>query len=673
MSNRVSEPAQPSKDLLTRTGSRLVHLLGSSAERVPQAFINRGVQLALDGAVCASAIFVAYQLRFDANVPEAHRRVMWSLMLLLPFVRPLLMLSLGAYDAIWRYFNLRDATVLALSAAPPSVALLLLRYLVGQRLWGTVVPASVIVVEFGLYLGFASLLRVLRRVTYEATRPVMTERCRALLVGTEASLPNALRHLSGSTEIEIIGLLAPEDKLQGMRIGGFLVMERPEALARLLVTQNINLILIADAGPGWIGEVVATAAEFGVEVRLLPSAANVIRGDVRVSARANPEAAFNRAGEREISHGPSGVHPAVMENFRDRVVIITGAGGSIGSELARQVAGLPVSRLVLLERDENSLFEITNGLAATQNTGTSANLTPVVADVRDAEHLRAIFEKYRPHVVLHAAAYKHVPVMEANASEAVLNNVTGTRLVARAAMNFGAERFVMISTDKAVRPTSVMGATKRVAEMLVSHQAHEQVRRGDSAFTRIACVRFGNVVGSRGSVVPIFLQQIAAGGPVTITDEQMTRYFMTIPEAAQLVLQAASLASNGDIYMLDMGDPVKITRLAKKLIELSGLRPEKDIEIRFVGSRPGEKITEQLWHADAQVAPTEFLRVYAVKAELSPERFDERSAALEQAALARNEAAVVELLRCMPIGFAQEQAAAAAGMGPAKKAPRLVN
>jgi FlaA1/EpsC-like NDP-sugar epimerase len=469
-------------------------------------------------------------------------------------------------------------------------------------------------------------------------------------------------------------LLAPEEKLLGMRIGGFLVMEKPEALPRLLVTQDINLILIADAGPSWIGEVVATAAEFGVEVRLLPSAANVIRGEVRVSAKADAEIALskNSSSENPAQRGPA-PHPAVIENFRDRVVLITGAGGSIGSELARQVASLPVSALVLLDRDENSIFELTTGLA-THSSEHPVHVGSVVADIRDADHLRVIFEKYRPHVVLHAAAYKHVPIMEANASEAVLNNVTGTRLVARAALNFGAERFVMISTDKAVRPSSVMGATKRIAEMLVSKQAHEQASRNSADFTRLACVRFGNVVGSRGSVVPIFLQQIAAGGPITITDEHMTRYFMTIPEAAQLVLQAASLASNGDIYMLDMGDPVKITHLARKLIELSGLRPEKDIEIRFVGSRPGEKITEQLWHADAQIAPTDFPRVFAVKAELSPERFDDTLSALEQAALSRNEATVIEQLRGMPIGFAQEHAAAAAaGAGVTKNVSGLVN
>jgi len=338
------------------------------------------------------------------------------------------------------------------------------------------------------------------------------------------------------------------------------------------------------------------------------------------------------------------------------------------------VSALPVSALVLLDRDENSIFEVSDNLAISAAAShASAHIVPVVADIRDGDHLRIIFEKYRPHIVLHAAAYKHVPIMEGNACEAVLNNVTGTRLVARAALNFGAERFVMVSTDKAVRPSSVMGATKRIAEMLVSNQAHSQNRLADSDFTRVACVRFGNVVGSRGSVVPIFLRQIEAGGPVTITDEHMTRYFMTIPEAAQLVLQAASLASNGDIYMLDMGDPVKITDLARKLIELSGLRPGKDIEVHFVGSRPGEKITEQLWHHDAQVEPTEFPRVFAVKADALPECFDDALHALQEAALSRNESSVIEQLRGMPIGFTQPRAPVAVASAKSASVSELVN
>src|SRR5205814_290358 len=383
-----------------------------------------------------------------------------------------------------------------------------------------------------------------------ASRPAEMRRYRALLVGREATLSQAVRQAADSSEIELVGLLAPEAKLQGLRIGGVPVMERPAALGRLLVSHRIDLVLIADAGREWIAETVAT---------------------------------------------------------------------------------LPIASLVLMDRDENSIFELSNELAAgARQDERPARVTALVGDIRDAMHVRSIFEQYRPHIVLHAAAYKHVPLMESNACEAVMNNVTGSRLAARAAVNFGAERFVMISTDKAVRPSSIMGATKRIAEMLVSAEGQKQ-KSGEAGATRVACVRFGNVVGSRGSVVPIFLRQIAAGGPLTITDEHMTRYFMTIPEAAQLVLQAASLASQGDIYMLDMGNPMKITALARKLIELSGLRPEKDIRIEFVGARPGEKVAEQLWHIEADVQATEFPRVFAVKAEVAPAALDEAIAALEEA------------------------------------------
>ena len=303
--------------------------------------------------------------------------------------------------------------------------------------------------------------------------------------------------------------------------------------------------------------------------------------------------------------------------------------------------------LLLLDQDENSIFEIHQQLSGTAN---GTRIVPLVGDIRDRSRMQGIFGKHHPQVVLHAAAYKHVPVMEHNCCEAVLNNIVGTREVADLAIAHGAERFLMISTDKAVRPSSVMGASKRLAEMVV--QARAAATRGlDGHHPRCACVRFGNVVGSRGSVVPIFLRQIAEGGPLTVTDEDMTRYFMTIPEAVQLVLQAATLGSDGDIYMLDMGDPVKIIDLARKLVEMSGLRPEKDIEIRIVGARPGEKLHEQLWAEDARVRPTSFRRVLAVEAEPVSADFESALRELEEAALARNEARVLGQLQAFPIGF----------------------
>jgi FlaA1/EpsC-like NDP-sugar epimerase len=263
-------------------------------------------------------------------------------------------------------------------------------------------------------------------------------------------------------------------------------------------------------------------------------------------------------------------------------------------------------------------------------------------------------------VVLHAAAYKHVPVMENNCCEAILNNVMGTREIADLAITHGAQRFVMISTDKAVRPSSVMGASKRLAEMVVQSRAAATHGIGGH-HPRCACVRFGNVVGSRGSVVPIFLRQIAEGGPVTVTDEDMTRYFMTIPESVQLVLQAATLGCDGDIYMLDMGDPVRITHLARKLIEMSGLRPDKDIEIRIVGARPGEKLYEELWSEGAQLLPTPFERVFAVRCQPAPPDFETSLQILEAAALSRDPKRVLELLHEMPISFHPQNGVPVAG------------
>jgi FlaA1/EpsC-like NDP-sugar epimerase len=300
---------------------------------------------------------------------------------------------------------------------------------------------------------------------------------------------------------------------------------------------------------------------------------------------------------------------------------------------------------VLLDQDENSIFRMHSELGSNSR----AQLVPVVADIRDWERITTVFHRYRPDIVLHAAAYKHVSVMEHNCSEAVLNNVLGTRTVAEAAIDCGAERFLMISTDKAVNPSSVMGATKRMAELTVQYLAGRQSERGSG--TRCACVRFGNVMNSSGSVAPIFLRQIAAGGPVTITHEEMTRYFMTIPSAVQLVLQATTLGSDGEIYVLDMGDPVKITTLARRLIEMSGLRPGQDIEIRFVGTRPGEKLHEQLWSDSASVNPTSFPSVWRVDPSPPPPDFRKLLATLEAAALTRNDERARDVMMEMPISY----------------------
>lgn len=625
-------------------GADVLRRGASWVERLPEGFFSRTNQVLIDGLLSITSLYLAFLVRFDGSIPRSHLAVFWAWVMLLPVVRPALMYVFGGYDRIWRYFGLRDSIVLALSALPATLLLLGLRYLVAGRHWSAVVPAGVIVIDYGVFLALAAGARAARRLTFEAGRAAGAQRLRALLVGTDDSLAEALRRVGGYSDMEVVGLLAPETKLQGFRIAGFPVMDEPAALPRLLAAHAVDVVLIADASLNCVGDIVSTATEFGVDVRLLPSAGNVLRGDVRVSAPPRAEDAFSRHAAATVA----APHPDVVAAFRDRVVLVTGAGGSIGAELCRQAANLPLRSLLLLDQDENSIFEINSELLPSAG---AAAIVPIVGDIRDRNRMQRLFEQYRPHIVLHAAAYKHVPVMENNCCEAVLNNVFGTREVAALAIRCGAERFLMISTDKAVQPESVMGATKRAAEMLVQAEAARPGNR-----TRLACVRFGNVVGSRGSVVPIFLKQIAEGQPLTITDENMTRYFMTIPEAVQLVLQAVTLGSNGDVYMLDMGDPVKIAALARKLVEMSGLRPDKDVPVRIVGTRPGEKISEQLWPADAQVSATSFPRVLAVKAETVGQDFLRHLESLELEARAGDERAVRERLREMPIGYAQERA-----------------
>jgi len=618
--------------------------LGRAIDRLPRPLFSRWGQVGIDSVLSIAAIWFSYQLRFDFAVPREHQVVLWTWAVSFSLLRPFCIWILGGYKGIWRHFNLNDALLFALGAIPPTVIVLCVRLGWAGAVGKAGLPLTIVVADYGVFLVFGLSVRSLRRILYEASLRG-GKRKRTLLVGSEAGLASALRQVALHPEVYVVALLTPDVKLHGTRISGFEVLDGPMALSKQLARGEIDLVLVADADPDSIGEMIETAMQFGVEVRLLPSAANIISGDVRVSTTPRPELAVGHTVALTDE-----THPAVVETFRGRSVLITGAGGSIGSELSRQVSRLPVARVLLLDQDENAIFHIHGELS---QSGKS-KVVPLVADIRDRDRIRSVFAKYRPQVVLHAAAYKHVPMMENNCTEAVLNNVMGTRTVAEAAVEFAAERFLMISTDKAVNPTSMMGATKRIAELLVQHLAGRQ--NGHTNPTRCTCVRFGNVVGSSGSVVPIFLRQIASGGPLTITDADMTRYFMTIPEAVQLVLQAATLGSNGEIYMLEMGDPVKITTVARRLIEMSGLRPGDDIEIRFVGIRPGEKLHEQLWTDSANVTPTSFSRVLSIQPPPPTEDFERYLQSLEAAALTFDDESARKAMMEMPVvNYAWEQ------------------
>jgi FlaA1/EpsC-like NDP-sugar epimerase len=611
---------------------------------IPSWMFHRNIQILLDALTAAIAMIYAYALRFDFQIPPKMQLSMWTWLCVGVFLRPSTLLLTRGYRSTWRFFDVRDGLYLALRSLPVTIALLLVRWLVSGV---PVVPYSVLILEFGIFLVFASTLRITRRLAHEAVyRP--SYRPRALIIGSETTLTTAVRHLHSCKEAQVIGLVSEDERLIGIQIAGLPVLGRPESLPSLMANHRIEVIVLSGANLNCAAQVIRDATDFEVQVRILPSGSDLMQGKVRVSRTLSIDQLALKNCEGLIE-----THPAVVGCFNGRTVLVTGAGGSIGSEIARQVSALNVGRLVLLDQDENSIFELMNQIGSQNNK----EIVPIVGNIRDHEMVRRTFDRFHPDIALHAAAYKHVPMMEENCCEAVLNNVAGTRELADAAIEFDCQRLVMISTDKAVRPSSVMGATKRTAEMLIQQRAEENNQHHKTHF---ACVRFGNVLGSRGSVVPIFLRQIETGGPVTITHEEMTRYFMTIPQAVQLVLQAATLASRGDIYLLDMGDPIKIIDFAKRIIRLAGLIPGKDIDIKVVGTRPGEKLHEQLWKEDALVTTTQFRGVFQVKANPAHTDLPQLLAALERAARTRqSDTAIQQLLHNLPIDYVPESVAVA--------------
>jgi UDP-N-acetylglucosamine 4,6-dehydratase len=616
----------------------LTTAIGKMAELTPKSVFRRKTQMALDGLAAAAAAFAALLIRFEFHASRFYP----GLMIWVPAIallRPLLFLVMRCYRATWRHFHLSDGLDLTAASAVLTGGLIGFRWMAGFGIGVRPLPYSVAIIEWTLFVGFAGSLRIMRRLTYAAIHSEKGPTRRALLVSDNLSISGAIRLVEPYRDIELVGIISNDTSMYGRSIAGVPVVGVVASLQELIIAHRAELVLMTSSGVHSAEDIVASVTELGRQVHIIPTARDLVRERVRVSRALNIDQVINRF--RPLNPDP---HPAVVSCLHERCVLITGAGGSIGSEIARQVAFLSVSKVVLLDQDENSIFELMNELQVT-----CAEILPFVGDIRDAHMLNELFSLHRPDVVLHAAAYKHVPVMESNPCEAVLNNVTGTRQLVEAAERYDCERFVMISTDKAVHPSSIMGATKRTAELLVQHRALFSKMRSRTQF---ACVRFGNVVGSRGSVVPIFLRQIEEGGPITITHEEMTRYFMTIPQAVHLVLQAATLASTGDIYMLEMGDPVKIIEFARDLIRMSGLRPDIDIPIRVTGTRPGEKLHEQLWYEDSEVSQTVFPSVFRVHVQQVRNDIALQVARLEKAAAARaSNDEICDLLSSLPIEY----------------------
>lgn len=514
--------------------------------------------------------------------------------------------SFGLYRRLWVYASTNELRLIIVAVTTASVltgGLMLVFISLGWIQPG--MPRSALGIDWLISLiligGSRFVLRILAEQSVAQTKDKTR---RALVLGAGDAGALVVRELQKSSSLNLtpVGFLDDDPAKQNHQIYGVSVIGKIDQLENALDTQQVDEVIIAiPAAPGRIIRLVNDACrKRGIPSRIIPGFYELIGGKVSV----------NRLREVDITdllrREPAKIDDHLIGSiFGGKRVLVTGAGGSIGREICRQIARWNPTELVLLGHGENSIFE---SLMELKDDFTTLNIQAVIADVRDLNRMENVFARFQPQVVFHAAAHKHVPLMEANVEEAVTNNVIGTRNVVAAATKHNVERFVLISTDKAVRPMSVMGATKRLAEMVVLDAA----QRGDLLYS---VVRFGNVLGSRGSVVPIFKKQIARGGPITLTHRDMQRYFMTIPEAVHLVLQAASMGTGGEVFMLNMGEQVRILDLAEDLIRLSGLEPYRDIDIHFTGARPGDKLREDLLEDGVDFERTEHPEIFRMSKE----------------------------------------------------------
>jgi FlaA1/EpsC-like NDP-sugar epimerase len=600
---------------------------------------NRLGQILADAALVALAYFLAFQLRFlDDPHGWPHRyEVLFAQSVGFVIAGKLIVFAAaGLYQKWWRYVSGRDF-LLILRAVAISSALLVIAFAVVQPFHHRL-PRSVEVIDFMLTLILIAGARLLVRLIVE--RPSKGDRVprhEVLVVGAGSGGQMVVREmrLNPALGATAIGFVDDDPRKRGMRmVGGVKVLGATDEIEPILDETDPDEVIIAiPSAPGTLrAKVVAACRERRIRVRTLPTVFELLRGGVQLSKQL-----------REVQvEDVLGREPIVVELDRvgaylhDKIVLVTGAGGSIGSELCRQIARVEPRLLVMLDHAEDNLFEIEREMLDERHF---TNAESVLADCREPHRMLETMQRFKPEVVFHAAAYKHVPLMEANPLEAVRNNAIATRITAETAAAAKAERFVLISTDKAVNPQTVMGASKAMAEWIVEVAGHTHPG------TRFASVRFGNVLASSGSVVPIFRGQIERGGPVTVTHPEMTRYFMTIPEAVQLVIRAGDIgAGKGEVFVLDMGEPVKIVDLAHNMIRLAGYEPETDIAIEFTQPRPGEKLHEVLFSEHEVARPTAAKRINrAVRgAPLDPDWVDSTLSALEALVLAGDEANLAE-------------------------------
>ena len=585
---------------------------------------HRVWQLFADAALVAAAWYLAFELRFDKGVPVFYETLFERTILIVVGIKLLVFVLFGFYNHWWRYVSTRDmwrivrgVTVACLVA---DVTVYLINPVTHVRL-----PRSIAATDWLLTLMLVAGARLLVRSIMERPSPrgIMARGKEVLVVGAGDAAQLIVREMLKSPALGYtpIGLVDDDPRKKNLRLHGVRVLGTTEDLPRLLRESKPDEVLIAipSAAGGVRQRIVDAASRAGVSVKTLPGIYELISGDHDLAAQIRPVQVEDVLGREPVEVDLE----AVSSYLRGQTVLVTGAGGSIGSELCRQIARLGAARLVLIDHAEPALFEIERELVGDRHFPAAI---PIIGDVKNEAKMRQVFERYQPKVVFHAAAYKHVPLMEANPLESVRNNVIGTKVLAQVAVEFAADRFVLVSTDKALNPRAIYGQCKTLCEWIVEAYGH----RPDVS-TRFVAVRFGNVLGSSGSVISIFRRQIEKGGPVTVTHPDMTRYFMTTPEAVALVVQAGGIGGRGEIFVLDMGEPVRIVDLAQNMIRLSGKEPAKDIRIEFMGVRPGEKMHEELIGEGETAEPTSSPKILRItRPTVDAAWLEEQTAVLER-------------------------------------------
>lgn len=599
----------------------------------------------IDIILLTVSLYLALYLRFDGSIPGNFIDSLYTYAPVFIVATIIIFYILGLYNRIWKYASIGELLAVVYSVTAATLAYIGISYFV-MKAGSFPFPRSFFLLNLLLNIFLIGGSRLAWRLVRDNALHMGPDQGKPILIigAGDTGLLTAKelkRHYNG--EIRIVGFVDDDPNKQNLKLLGVPVLGDREAIPKLINKYQIQEIIIAipSADGSVIREIVALCQDSDAKIKILPGVYDLIEENITVNHIRDVQV------EDLLGRDPVKVDlEEICGYLSEQTVLVTGAGGSIGSELCRQIIQFSPQKLLLLDNCENSMYDIEMELGSLD---ANVEIVPLVKDVRDKNAIDRIFEAYKPQVVFHAAAHKHVPLMEANPEEAIKNNVMGTYHVAQAADRWGAKKFVLISTDKAVNPTSIMGASKRLAEIVIQY-----IDKGSK--TNFVAVRFGNVLASRGSVIPLFKKQIAAGGPVTVTDPEMVRFFMTIPEAVELVIQAGALARGGEIFVLDMGEPVKILDLARTLIKLSGFEPDKDIDIVFTGIRPGEKLFEELLTAEEGINATTHARIFVLKPD-NIELYDVEALIKDILIgnLPRNRTETIKLLGSFTTSFAQEE------------------